>query len=419
MKNISLLIVFIIFSSILISAGDLYNGTESTKVITGADVLLRDHLDLLRGKRVGIVTNHSAILSNGVHLVDTLSKLSSLKVTVLFGPEHGIRGDAPDGTSITNSKDTKTGIQVYSLYGKINKPTKQMLQDVDVLIYDIQDVGARFYTFISTLFYTVQAAAENNIPVFVLDRPNPITGIKVEGPVRKEELKSFVGIAPIPVMHGMTIGELAKMFNESGMIGKNLQADLTVIKMENWQRDLYFDQTGLQWLKPSPNIPNLETAIVYPGMCLIEGTNISEGRGTYSPFLTIGAPFINSKELISQLKGLSVKGIEFDAVDFSPVEIANMASKPKFENNVCHGIKISLKDRKNFEPVEFGIKLLCSIQKLYPLEFKISEGRFDRLVGDKTIREKILSGISSDEIISNWQKELNDFKEFRKKYLLY
>ncbi|MCU7491724.1 MAG: DUF1343 domain-containing protein [Ignavibacteria bacterium] len=393
--------------------------SQKNKTVAGADVLLAKRMNLIKGKRLGIVTNHSALLSNGTHLVDTLFHRKDVKISALFGPEHGIRGDAPDGTTISHGKDAKTGLEVYSLYGKVYKPTKDMLKDVDVLIYDIQDVGARFYTFISTLFYTVQAGAENNIPVIVLDRPNPITGIKVGGPIRKEELSSFVGIAPIPVMHGLTIGELATLFNESGMLGKNLKAKLTVVKLENWKRDYYYDETGLKWVRPSPNIPDLETAIVYPGMCLIEGTNVSEGRGTHKPFLTFGAPFINSEELTSELKKLGIKGAEFEKAEYKPVEIPNMASQPKFQGENVNGLQIRVTDRNEFEPVQFGIKLIYAVHKLYPGKFKFSDARFDRLSGDKSIREEILANKTADEIIKGWQKELNQFKGLRKKYLLY
>ncbi|MGE5399966.1 MAG: exo-beta-N-acetylmuramidase NamZ domain-containing protein, partial [Ignavibacteriales bacterium] len=276
-----------------------------------------------------------------------------------------------------------------------------------------------FYTFISTLFYTVQAGAENNIPVIILDRPNPITGITADGPIRKEGLSSFVGIAPIPIMHGLTIGELAAMFNESGMIGRNIKANLTVVKMENWQRDMYYDETGLIWTKPSPNIPDLETALVYPGMCLIEGTNVSEGRGTMAPFLSFGAPYIKSGELIAELKKLDIPGAEFEPVDYTPVEIKNMASQPKYENQLVHGVKIRVTDRNKLEPVKLGVDILCAIQKLYPKEFKIENGRFDRLSGDKTIRENIIAGRNAKDIIGSWQKELDEFIKFRKQYLLY
>ena len=413
---------FYVFVSILITSA-VYSGTPepyNANTVTGADILLNKRMDLILGKRLGIVTNHSALLSNGTHLVDTLFHRKDIKISALFGPEHGIRGDAPDGTSISHGKDDKTGLEVFSLYGgKVYKPTKDMLKDVDALIYDIQDVGARFYTFISTLFYTLQAGAENNIPVIVLDRPNPITGTKVDGPIRKEDVSSFVGIAPIPVMHGLTIGELATLFNESGMLGKNLKANLTVVKMENWKRDYYYDATGLKWVKPSPNIPDLETAIVYPGMCLIEGSNVSEGRGTQAPFLTFGAPYINSEKLKGELKKLAIKGAKFENAEYTPVEIPNMASHPKFQGEKVNGLKIKVTNRNTFEPVQFGIKLIYALHKLYPDKFKFSDSRFDRLIGDKVIKEKILSGKTANEVIKGWQKELNKFKELRKKYLLY
>ncbi len=294
-----------------------------------------------------------------------------------------------------------------------------MLKDIEVLIFDIQDVGARFYTYISTLFYIVQAAAENNIPLIVLDRPNPINGIYVDGPLRKPELNSFVGIAPLPITHGMTIGELAKYFVGEKLIGENLKVDLQIIKMKNWDRNLFYDQLNSDWIKPSPNIPSLETAIVYPGTCLIEGTNISEGRGTDSPFLTIGAPFINSGELIEKLGKQNVKGIALEPISFTPIEIHAVVSNPKYKNEKCNGIKIKITDRHKFESVKFGIRLIAALHKLYPNEFKFRDDSFDRLAGDKSVRQKIIEGISGEEIIKSYQNELNGFKEIRKKYLLY
>jgi len=392
---------------------------QSVNVLTGADLLFSDHFDLVKGKRLGVVTNHSALLINKVHLIDSLFNSKDVKLTALFGPEHGIRGDAPDGNTIKHGKDAKTGIPVYSLYGEIRKPTEEMLKDIDILIFDIQDVGARFYTYISTLFYTLQAAAENNIPVIVLDRPNPITGNKIDGPIRKDELTSFVGIAPIPIMHGLTIGELAIMFNESGLLGKNLKAELKTVNMKNWKRSYYFDILNLNWVKPSPNIPDVETTIVYPGTCLIEGTNVSEGRGTQSPFLTIGAPYINSEQLIAELNKMGIDGVTLAPVEFTPVDIKNMASKPKYEGVLCHGINIKVVNREKFEPVKFGVKLVSAIHSLFPQEFKFSDSRFDRLSGDKKIRESILAERAPADIISDWQTELANFIENRKQYLLY
>ncbi len=385
----------------------------------GADQILSDYSFLIKNKKLGIVTNHTAVLSNGVHLVDTLHSINEIKIIALFGPEHGIRGDNAAGQTITHAIDSKTGIPVYSLYGKDRKPTKEMLKDVEVLIFDIQDVGARFYTYISTLYYIVQTAAENNIPLIVLDRPNPIGGAYVDGPIRKPELTSFVGIAPIPIAHGMTIGELAKYFVGEKLIGDKLDVNLTIIKMKNWDRNLFYDSFHSTWIKPSPNIPSLDAAIVYPGTCLIEGTNISEGRGTESPFLTIGAPFINSAMLVEELEKQNIEGIAFEPISFVPLEIPGVATNPKYKDKLCNGIKIKLVDRNKFESVKFGIKLVSALHKLYPNEFKFRDDSFDRLAGDKSIRQKINEGLSSDEIIQSYQAELNDFKEIRKKYLLY
>ena len=412
------IISILIFSLILNVSFKCQLQTEITFRF-GADQLLSENFDLIKNKKLGIATNHTAVLSNGVHLVDTLHSIKEVEITALFGPEHGIRGDNPAGTTVENGIDPKTGIRVYSLYGQDRKPTKEMLKDVDVLIFDIQDVGARFYTYISTLFYTVQAAAENNIPLIVLDRPNPINGIYVDGPIRKPELNSFVGIAPIPIAHGMTVGELAKYFIGEKLIGEKLDVDLTIIKMKNWDRNLFYDSFQSSWIKPSPNIPSLDAAIVYPGSCLLEGTNVSEGRGTDEPFLTIGAPFVNSNELAEELEKQNIEGVTFESISFTPIEITGFVSNPKYKNEKCNGIRIKITDRDKFESVKFGIKLIAALHKLYPNEFKFRNDSFDRLAGDKSVRQKIIEGISGEEIIKSYQNELNGFKEIRKKYLLY
>ncbi|HEY4756332.1 MAG TPA: DUF1343 domain-containing protein, partial [Ignavibacteriaceae bacterium] len=412
------IISILIFSLILNVSFKCQLQTEITFRF-GADQLLSENFNLIKNKKLGIATNHTAVLSNGVYLVDTLHSIKEVEITALFGPEHGIRGDNSAGDIIDDGVDSKTGIPIYSLYGKERKPTKEMLKDIEVLIFDIQDVGARFYTYISTLFYVVQAAAENNIPLIVLDRPNPINGIYVDGPVRNPELNSFVGIAPLPITHGMTIGELAKYFVGEKLIGDNLGADLTIIKMNNCDRNLFYDSFQSSWIKPSPNIPSLDAAIVYPGTCLIEGTNISEGRGTDDPFLTIGAPFVNSNELAKELGKQNFNGVTFELITFKPIEIPGVVSNPKYKNEMCNGIRIKITDRAKFESVKFGIKLIASLYKLYPNEFKFRDDSFDRLAGDKSVRQKIIEGISGEEIIKSYQNELNGFKEIRKKYLLY
>lgn len=391
---------------------------ESKSVMSGADVLVTEKMYLLEGKNIGIVTNHTAILSNGTYLVDTLHQLG-VNIIALFGPEHGVRGDAPAGKKIDDDVDPVTQIPVYSLYGETRKPNDRMMKGIDLLIFDIQDVGARFYTYISTLFYILQAGVEFNVPVIVLDRPNPIGGLKVDGPIRKENQHSFVGIAPIPIMHGLTIGELAKLFVEENYIKTATRPELIIIEMKNWKRDFYFDETGLPWVDPSPNINSLETAIVYPGTCFIEGTNLSEGRGTYEPFLTLGAPFIKADLFINELLKSGTNGLSIEPFYFQPGDIPNMATNPKHKDEICYGIRLTVIDRQKFEPVQFGIKIIYAVYKLFPEELQFRESFFNRLLGDESILQKIKDGITPAEIISSWQDELSEFKSIREKYLLY
>ena len=417
-KKLFAVIIILFFISFL-SVGCTEKTDELISVKTGADVLISKKLDLVKNKNLAIVTNHTAILKSGVHLVDVLEKIDDIKIVALFGPEHGIRGDAPDGITIQNNKDAKTGIPVYSLYGKIRQPTKEMLENVDVLIFDIQDVGARFYTYISTMYYAIKASAENNIPIIILDRPNPINGIRVEGPMLDPDYKTFVGIAEMPIRHGLTVGELAQYFNQTEILETENTADLTVIKMENWKREFYFDDCNVPWVKPSPNMPNLETAIIYPGICLVEGTNISEGRGTYSPFLMIGSPYITSKAVISELKHYNFEGVELKDTSYIPNEIPNMASSPKYENKKCNGIIIKVTNRNIFQPIDFTVTLIYTINKLYPEDLTFRERAIDRLWGSSSFREAILSGKNPNEIIEKYKNGLEEFKQIRAKYLLY
>lgn len=390
-----------------------------SKVRLGNDKLIKENFYLIEGKNIGVIANHTSVLENGEHLIDYLFKTKKVNIVAAFGPEHGFRGDAPAGEKVESSIDEKTGIKVYSLYGKINKPTPEMLKGIDVLVYDIQDVGARFYTYISTLYLCLEAAAENHIQFIVCDRPNPIGGEKVDGPILKDEFKSFVGIAPLPVQHGMTIGELALYFNDLIEKEKNVRADLIILQLEDWKRNQLYDQTGLKWIKPSPNIVNLETALVYPGTCFFEATNVSEGRGTQSPFLQIGAPFIKSEVLINELEKLNFNAVEILPAQFVPVDIPGMSINPKFKNETCNGILIKVKDYDNFNPVQFGIALVSILKKLYPDEFKINSKRMNLLIGDDKITELLNSGTDFQTIVNLYQEELNKFKQIRNKYLLY
>jgi len=388
-------------------------------VQTGTDILLAEQFELVKNKQLGIITNQTATLSNGIHLVDTLFSREDVEIVSLFGPEHGIRGNNPDGHSIENGFDIKTGLPVYSLYGNNRKPTKETLESVNLLLFDIQDIGARFYTFISTMYYAIQTSAENNIPIIVLDRPNPINGINVEGPVLDPKFKSFVGIAEIPLRHGMTVGELAQFFNRPDILRTDEKANLTVVKMKWWDRNFYFDDCELPWTKPSPNMPNLETAIVYPGQCLLEGTNISEGRGTNSPFLQIGSPFIIPDEVISELNLIGIIGCRIEKTIFTPVEIPNMSKYPKYKNQKCYGLKICSIDKSSFDPIDFSLNLIYVFNKLYPEKFSFNEGRIDKLWGSENLRLAITKGETPKEIKLKYQKKLDEFIKIRKQYLLY
>jgi len=393
--------------------------SQQSRVKIGAEILIEKHLDLIKGKKIGIVTNHTGILPDGRHIVDVLNGIEGVKIVALFGPEHGIRGEVPDGKSISHGVDTKTGIPVFSLYGDVKKPTEEMLKDIDVLIFDIQDVGARFYTYISTMSYCMEACAEMGKKFIVLDRPNPIRGVYVDGPILEPRFKSFVGLHPIPVAHGMTVGELAKMFNDEGWLENGVKADLTVVKMENYSRKMWFDQTGLPWVKPSPNMMTLKTAIVYTATCFIEGTNVSEGRGTQHPFEWIGAPWIDGEKLAKELNHYKLPGVKFEPISFTPTDIEKVTVDPKYEGEKCGGVYLNVYDREKFEPVKVGVYILYALKKLYPDKFKWRTAGQDRLWGTDKVRLMIDEGKNPDEIIKTWEDDVKKFLSIRQKYLLY
>jgi uncharacterized protein YbbC (DUF1343 family) len=320
---------------------------------------------------------------------------------------------------VQNGIDERTGLPVYSLYGKINKPTDEMLKNVDVLIFDIQDVGARFYTFISTMFLVMESAAEHGLPYIVLDRPNPIRGVQVEGPIRVDSMKSFVGWGPMPVSHGMTIGELARMANEEGWLANKIKANLTVVPMSGWKRTMWFDETGLKWIKPSPNMKSLSTATLYPGTCLIEGTSLSEGRGTEKPFEWIGAPYIDGVRWAKELNDCLLPGVKFSAVTFIPEEIPNVASRPKHRGAKCGGISIEITDRSALQPFRTGLYILSTAKKVAPDSMKWRAGSIDRLSGSTDVRLGLDSGKNPDELINGWEAGRAAFMKTRAKYLIY
>lgn len=382
---------------------------KKQKVNPGIEVLLKEEKDVLSGKKVGLITNPTGIDSKLTSIVDLLHDDPDINLTALFGPEHGVRGDAQAGASVEYYIDEKTGLPVYSLYGKTKKPTPEMLKDVEVLVFDIQDVGTRYYTYIYTMAYAMEAAKENDIPFIVLDRPNPQGGESVDGPVLEPEFSSFVGLYPIPLKHGMTVGELSTLFNKEFKIG----ADLKVIKMKGWKRDMDYDDTGLPFVLPSPNMPTVSTTFVYPATGLIEGTNVSEGRGTTKPFELIGAPYINGDELAGKLNALRLPGVKFRAASFTPMF-------SKHAGKLSHGVEIYITDREEFKAVPTGLHIIKTIQDLYPGDFEfLAANNFNLLIGNGWVRSRIEEGSSVNEIIKEYQEKQDAFKKVRKNYLLY
>ncbi|MEN6335278.1 MAG: DUF1343 domain-containing protein [Phycisphaerales bacterium] len=370
------------------------------------------HKELFEGKRIGIIANHTSYNSDGKHIVDVFRTMPGVRVAALFGPEHGFRGIEEAGASIDNQTDAATGLPIHSLYGKTNKPTPQMLADVDVLVFDIQDVGARFYTYLYTMSLAMEAAAECGKRFVVLDRPNPIGGVQVEGPVLEPQFATFVGLYPIPVRYGMTVGELARMINGEGWLAKGVKADLTVVPMTGWQRGMWYDQTGLRFIKPSPNMPDLETATLYPGLCLLEGTNLSEGRGTPKPFRQFGAPWVDANALATRLNALAMPGLRFAPTSFTP-------TSSKHQGQQCHGVEITLVDRNRLEPFRAGVLIVNELCRMYPKQFEWNASHFDRLCGTDAIRKAVAGGTSAERLKPVWEAACKSFQAAGRKYLLY
>ncbi|NLJ75250.1 MAG: DUF1343 domain-containing protein [Firmicutes bacterium] len=360
-------------------------------------------------RQIGLITNPSAVNSN---LESTLNLLTQTnQVRALFGLEHGIRGNVQAGDKVESYTDGQTGLPVYSLYGTTRELTFEMLQEVDCLVFDIQDVGCRYYTYLYSLLYILKGAKPFGLPIFVLDRPNPLGGQIVGGNLLEEEYISFVG-GPIPIRYGLTIGELAHYFNEVYGIG----AQLTVVPMEGWQRSYLWEHTGLSWVPPSPNIPTVDTVKVYPGMCLFEGTNVSEGRGTTRPFEIIGAPWIDGEELGRKMNGKNIPGVTFRAAYFTPMF-------SKYAGELCQGVQVHIRDETVFEPIQTALHLLEVLRTDYP-EFSFVEPPhrryfFDLLAGTAQLRTVLQEKESVTVILEKWEKEAEEFNAVRRQYLLY
>jgi uncharacterized protein YbbC (DUF1343 family) len=382
----------------------LLASSQRTCVLTGIDVLESESFARLAGKRVGLVTNHTGANRLGKSDIDLLSNAPGVRLVALFSPEHGLSGNVD--RKVASGIDQQTGLPVYSLYGETRRPTKEMLQGLDILVFDLQDIGVRFYTYITTMAYAMEEAAKAGIRFMVLDRPNPLNGIDVEGPVLESHRLSFTGYFPLPVRHGMTVGELARLFNAENNIG----VDLEIVNMEGWRREYWYDQTGLPWINPSPNIRNLREAELYPAVGLLESTNLSVGRGTDVPFELLGAPWINPGRLSRTLNRQKIAGIKFSPIDFTP-------TSDRYKGKRCHGIKITVLDRGSLRSVTCGLEAARILASLYPRQFQSQ--KLVSMVGSEEVVEAVARGASSLELLNIYEARLRAFLSLREKYLLY
>ena len=376
-----------------------------TSALNGIDVLARDGFAALKGRRVGLITNHTGRDREGRSTIDLLKAAPGVTLVALFSPEHGIRG-ALDQEKIASSVDEKTGLPIHSLYGETRRPTPEMLKGIDTLVYDIQDVGARFYTYISTLGMALEEAAKQKLRFVVLDRVNPINGTDVEGPIADADKLSFIAYHQVPVRHGMTVGELAQLFNRE----RGINADLQVVRLDGWRREAWFDETGLVWVNPSPNMRSLTQATLYPGVCLLEPTNVSVGRGTDTPFEVIGAPWIDGRKLAAALNNARLSGVRFVPVRFTPRASVHQGAD-------CAGVNLVVTDRAQFEPVTTGLEIAAQLLKLFPKEFAVD--RFNRLLVNQKVFDAFKQGSEAKALRQIWETDLAGFRAIRRNYLLY
>ncbi len=388
--------------------------SKQADVVPGLEVLLRDSLQLVRGQRVGFLTNQTAITSTGESGIDLLHRSPDVELVALYGPEHGLRGGVEGGTKIESGRDAKTGLPTFSLYGKTQRPTPEMLRGVDVLLFDMQDIGARPYTFVWTMAMAMEAAAKQGIPFVVLDRPNPITGT-AEGPLMQMAMRNvgqpITGYYPVPLRHGMTVGEIARYINAEYNVG----AELHVVPAAGWRADRWFDQTGLPWLNPSPNIRSLEAALHYSGLVLFEATNLSVGRGTDTPFSYVGAPWLDTPELLKRVQRYELPGVRLDTA----LVVPKGEGWIPFRGEPVRAVHLTITDRDAYQPVWTALVLLSEIKKLHPSQFQIENEGFTQMLGSRWAREMFDRGADPREIWRRWQEENRAWMTTRERYRLY
>jgi uncharacterized protein YbbC (DUF1343 family) len=377
---------------------------HAARVQTGLDVLESQKFAPLRGKHVGLITNHTGLDSQGRSTVDVLSHAAGVQLIALFSPEHGLAGRNDE--KITSSKDPATGLPVHSLYGETLRPTDEMLKGIDALVFDVQDAGVRFYTYTTTMAYCMEEAAKRNIAFFVLDRPNPLGGEIVEGPMLDADKTNFVGYFPLPVRYGLTIGELAQLFNAENHIG----ADLHVIAMKNWHRNYFFESTGIKWIPPSPNLRTTKGSILYPGIEILQNAGVSVGRGTQTPFEEFGAPWLNGDDVASALNGRHLSGLHFTAQPFIPIV-------GLYSGERCGGVAVRITERGAVRSMRMGLEIAMILHRLYPQQF--DPEKLLLLIGNTDSIQQLQAGAAPEKIVTSWTGDLAAFDQVRRKYFLY
>ena len=377
---------------------------HSTRIQVGLDVLEVEKFSPLKGKRVGLITNHTGLDSQGRSTIEALAHAPNVKLVALFSPEHGIAGHADE--KISSSKDASTGLPIYSLYGDHLRPTDEMLAGLDALVFDVQDAGVRFYTYTTTMAYCMEEAAKRNIAFFVLDRPNPLGGEIVEGPMLDTDKTSFVAYYPLPIRYALTIGELAQLFNSEN----HINTDLHVIPMKNWHRNLFFESTSLRWVPPSPNLRTLKGSLLYPGLEILQNAGVSVGRGTESPFEEFGAPWINGEEIAAELNARDLAGVHFINQPFVPVS-------GLYTGRRCGGVGIRVTDRNTLRSMRVGLEIAAILQRRYPTDFDAT--KLVLLLGNADTVSALQAGTPPEKIIASWSNDLATFDSLRRKYFLY
>lgn len=378
---------------------------ERAPVLTGIDILERDNFEALAGQRIALLTNQTGIDRDGTSTIRLLHDANNVSLVQIFSPEHGPNGEL-DVPVIGDDIEAYSNVRIISLYGNARRPTPEMLEGIDTIVFDIQDIGTRFYTYISTMGGAMQSAAENGVRFVVLDRPNPINGVTVSGPVLDDGKQSFVGYHLIPIRHGMTVGEIAMLFKSELAI----DIDLQVIKLEGWRRSDFFDDTGLPWINPSPNMRSLTEALLYPGIGLLEKTNLSVGRGTDTPFEVIGAPWLEGATLAAQLTDASLPGVSFEAIEFTP-------DASKFTDEACSGVRLTITNRTQFDPLQIGFEIARQLALNYADTWDVDAYLF--LLGNDQTMQAVRKGFPYADILASYEAGLNDFRQRREHYLLY